>query len=98
MLLERMPDLEVELPLIKSYTAKFAARGVAASIVTLAELAKPMHNGAHYPLFLLCLQQLHKQTDKEWLVKAFNESKINLQDMLPGERPGHTCTSSQVTR
>ena len=83
-LLEKMPELEVDVPLIKSHTAKFAARGVTDGIVSLCELAEPMHNGAHYPLFLLCLQQLHKQNDKEWLVKTFNDSKINLQDMLPG--------------
>lgn len=82
-LLERMPELEVDVPLIKSHTARFAAQGVTDNIVSLAELAEPMHNGAHYPLFLLCLQQLHKQNDKEWLVKNFNDSKINLQDMLP---------------
>lgn len=84
-LTERMPQLEVDVPLIKSHTAKFAARAVSDGIVTLAELAEPLHNGVRYPLYLLCLQQLHKQNDKEWLVKAFNESKVNLQDMLPGE-------------
>jgi len=81
--LNRMKDLEVEVPLVKSYIAKYAAQAVGTEIITLSELAEPMSHGTHYPLFLLCLQQLHKVRDKNWLVSIFNKSKINLQDMLP---------------
>ena len=84
MLLDQMSALEAEVPLIRSYLAKFAAMGVTEGIITLAELADPLENGAYYPLFLLCLQQIHKIKDKEWLVASFNNSKINLQKMLPG--------------
>lgn len=80
-----MGDLEAEVPLVKSYVAKFAGQAVADNIVNLCELSEPMENGAHYPLFLLCLQQLNKLQDKEWIAKAFNDSKIDLQSMLPGE-------------
>ena len=83
MLLDQMSALEAEVPLIRSYLAKFAAMGVTEGIITLAELADPLENGAYYPLFLLCLQQIHKIKDKEWLVASFNNSKINLQKMLP---------------
>lgn len=79
-----MADLETDVPLIRSYVAKFAALGVTEGVVALAELSEPMENGAFYPLFLLCLQQIHKLKDKDWLVSAFNDSKVNLQMMLPG--------------
>lgn len=81
--LECMSELEQEIPLVKSNVAKFAAQAVGSGIITLADLAEPLQNGSHYPFFLLCLQQLHKVKDKEWLVKAFNESKIELLTMLP---------------
>ncbi|XP_052066072.1 eukaryotic translation initiation factor 4 gamma 2-like [Mytilus californianus] len=83
MLLDQMSAMEAEIPLIKTYLAKFAAMGVTEGVITLAELADPMENGAYYPLFLLCLQQIHKIKDKKWLVASFNNSKINLQKMLP---------------
>ncbi|KAJ8298584.1 hypothetical protein KUTeg_022644 [Tegillarca granosa] len=82
-LLDQMADLETDVPLIRSYVAKFAALGVTEGVVALAELAEPMENGAFYPLFLLCLQQIHKLKDKDWLVTSFNDSKVNLQMMLP---------------
>lgn len=79
-----MSDLETDVPLIKSYVAKFAAFAVVENIISLTELAEPMEYGAYYPLFLLCLQQILKLKDKNWLVNVFNESKLNLQEMLPG--------------
>lgn len=81
--LDRMKSLEVEVPLVKSYMAKLAAQAVASELISLNELAEPMKLGTHYPLFLLCLQQIHKVTDKSWLLAQFNKSHINLKDMLP---------------
>ncbi|GAB6025992.1 Eukaryotic translation initiation factor 4 gamma 2 [Chamberlinius hualienensis] len=79
----QMADLEVDVPRVKSYVALFAAHAVITELATLAELAEPLENGAHYPLFPLCLQQLHKLQGKQWLSCIFNESKVNLQNMLP---------------
>jgi translation initiation factor 4G len=81
--LDKMEALTNDIPLVKSHVARFAADAVINNIVTLVELAAPMENGAHYPLFLLCLQQLKKLKDEEWLTKLFNESKMDLQKMLP---------------
>jgi translation initiation factor 4G len=81
--LEKLTELERDDVLAKSHVARFGAHAVSTGIVTLAELAPPLHGGAFYPLFLLCLQQLSKINDPEWLTKVFNESKINLPDMLP---------------
>ncbi|CAH1786926.1 unnamed protein product, partial [Owenia fusiformis] len=82
-ILSKMSDLEADVPLIKSYVSKYAGRAVIDEIISLVELSEPMKQGAHYPLFMLCLQHLLKLANKEWLQKTFNESKINLEDMLP---------------
>jgi len=82
--LENMSKLEQENPLAKSHVAHFAAAAVSNGVISIAELASPLTSGFLYPLFLLCLQQLAKLKDKEWLVKAFHNSKVNLQNMLPG--------------
>ena len=83
-ILDKMKELETDVPLVRSYTARFGAQGVVQELVTLSDMAEPMAGGQHYPLFLLVLQQVHKLTDRQWLTNAFNQSKINLQDMLPG--------------
>jgi len=55
--------------------------------VTLSEVAELTEHGAHYPLFMLLLQQLHKTQGKPALGKLFTDSKINLLHMLPeGDR------------
>ena len=82
--LEDLSKLEQDYPLAKSYMSQFAAGAVSNGIITIAELASPLTSGFLYPLFLLCLQQLAKLKDREWLVKAFRDSKVNLQNMLPG--------------
>lgn len=83
--LEQMKSLEADVPLVKSYVSRFAACAVTGGVISLSQLAGPLHNGRHYPLFLLCLQQVHKMKDREWLVKAFNDSRLDLQKMLPGK-------------
>lgn len=81
--LDQCPKLEVDIPLVKSYLAQFAARAIIAELVSISELAQPLENGTHFPLFLLCLQQLAKLKDKEWLTELFQLSKVNMQKMLP---------------
>lgn len=80
---QQMSDLEAEVPRVKSYVAGIVARGIASDLVTLTQVAEPLETGAHYPLFLLCLQQLHKAQGRNWLHTVFNQSKINLLSMLP---------------
>jgi len=79
----KMSDLETDLPLVKSHVARFGAMALTLGLVTLTDLADPLENGVHYPLFLLCLQHTHKIKDKQWLVDVFNQSKLDLQSMLP---------------
>lgn len=81
--LDQCPKIEVDIPLVKSYLAQFAARAVIAELVSVAELAHPLENGNHFPLFLLCLQQASKLKDREWLTDLFQQSKVNMQKMLP---------------
>uniref|UniRef100_H3BG92 Eukaryotic translation initiation factor 4 gamma 2 n=1 Tax=Latimeria chalumnae TaxID=7897 RepID=H3BG92_LATCH len=81
--LDQCPKLEVDIPLVKSYLAQFAARAIIAELVSISELAQPLENGTHFPLFLLCLQQLAKLKDREWITELFQQSKVNMQKMLP---------------
>uniref|UniRef100_A0A668A5Q8 Eukaryotic translation initiation factor 4 gamma 2 n=1 Tax=Myripristis murdjan TaxID=586833 RepID=A0A668A5Q8_9TELE len=81
--LDQCPKIEVDIPLVKSYLAQFAARAIIAELVSIAELAHPLENGTHFPLFLLCLQQTAKLKDREWLADLFQQSKVNMQRMLP---------------
>uniref|UniRef100_A0A669D0Z5 Eukaryotic translation initiation factor 4 gamma 2 n=1 Tax=Oreochromis niloticus TaxID=8128 RepID=A0A669D0Z5_ORENI len=81
--LDQCPKIEEEIPLVKSYLAQFAARAIIADLVSIADLAHQLENGAHFPLFLLCLQQLVKLKDREWLTDLFQQSKVNMQKMLP---------------
>uniref|UniRef100_A0A3Q2YIL4 Eukaryotic translation initiation factor 4 gamma 2 n=1 Tax=Hippocampus comes TaxID=109280 RepID=A0A3Q2YIL4_HIPCM len=81
--LDQCPKIEVDVPLVKSYLAQFVARAVIAELLSVAELAHPLENGTHFPLFLLCLQQTAKLKDREWLTDIFQQSKVNMQKMLP---------------
>ena len=82
--LDQCPKIEEEVPLVKSYLAQFAARAIIADLVSITDLAHHLENGAHFPLFLLCLQQCVKLKDREWLGDLFQLSKVNMQKMLPG--------------
>ena len=84
-LVSQLPEVEKDVPRAKSFLAGLAARAVTDEISTLADLAQPLEGGHQYPLFLLTLQQLHKSlvNDKAVLVKLFNESKVQLMNMLP---------------
>jgi len=81
--LDQCPKIEEEIPLVKSYLAQFAARAIITDLVSIADLAHHLENGAHFPLFLLCLQQMVKLKDREWLSDLFQLSKVNMQKMLP---------------
>nr|XP_046243811.1 eukaryotic translation initiation factor 4 gamma 2a isoform X2 [Scatophagus argus] len=81
--LDQCPKIEEEVPLVKSYLAQFAARAIVADLISIADLAHQLENGAHFPLFLLCLQQMVKLKDREWLADMFQQSKISMQKMLP---------------
>ena len=84
-LVSQLPEIENDVPRAKSFVAGLAARAVMDELSTLADLARPLEGGHQYPLFLLTLQQLHKiqATERAVLVKLFNESKVQLMNMLP---------------
>uniref|UniRef100_A0A672KZ31 Eukaryotic translation initiation factor 4 gamma 2 n=1 Tax=Sinocyclocheilus grahami TaxID=75366 RepID=A0A672KZ31_SINGR len=74
--LDQCPKIELDVPLVKSYLAQFAARAIIAELVSMAELAHPLENGTHFPLFLLCLQQMSKMKDREWLTDLFQQRML----------------------
>ncbi|ESN92130.1 hypothetical protein HELRODRAFT_89947, partial [Helobdella robusta] len=84
-LLDRLSILEQDLPLAKSHLARLAAQAVCCDSVSLIDIAGPLASGNHYPMFLLCLQQLVKLESSQWLAGRFDASKINLRSMLPAE-------------
>lgn len=85
-IIDDMTRLESTVPLVRSFMAQFGAQAVRLGVITLLDLSEPMDHGKHHPLFLLCLQQLHKiSNDEKWLVAQFTDSKIDLMAMLPGE-------------
>uniref|UniRef100_A0A8C4YX47 Eukaryotic translation initiation factor 4, gamma 2a n=1 Tax=Gadus morhua TaxID=8049 RepID=A0A8C4YX47_GADMO len=81
--LDQCPNIEDQIPKVKSYLAQFCARAIIADLVSIADLASPLENGNHFPLFLLCLQQVAKRNDPDWLTDLFLQSKVNMSKMLP---------------
>lgn len=81
--LHNLTNLESEYHCVKSNISLFAARAVCDQIVALDELGALMRHGNHYPLFFLCMQNMHKLETKEWLRARLEKSKINLIEMLP---------------
>lgn len=71
------------VPRITTLVASLLCRSVNVKLCKLADVAAYTENGAHYPLFLLVLQQLHKTLGKQGLLDIFNESKVNLMSSLP---------------
>lgn len=80
-LINGMSDSPV--PRIATLVASLLCRAVTVKMCRLIDIANYTENGAHYPLFLLVLQQLHKNLGKQALLEIFNESKINLMSSLP---------------
>ena len=87
LVLQALSSLEHEYHFVKSNLSLYGARAVCDSLISLSELAQLMKYGAYYPLFFLCMQNMHKLKTPEWLRQQLEKSKINLVDMLPaGDR------------
>lgn len=80
-LINGMSDSPV--PRIATLVASLLYRSVTSKLCRLADVANYSESGAHYPLFLLVLQQLHKNLGKQALIDIFTESKVNLMSTLP---------------
>src|SRR4029434_5323302 len=75
----------------------FAARAVLAQLLGVCELAAPLENGTHFPLFLLCLQQAARLKDQDWLTLTFQQSKVNmLKTVRDTHRHRHTHTHTHT--
>lgn len=82
-ILQNLSNLESEYHCVKSNISMFAARAVCDQILTFDDLGSMMRHGNHYPLFFLCMQNIHKIETKDWLRSQLEKSKINLLEMLP---------------
>lgn len=81
--LQNLSNLESEYHFVKSHISMYAARAVCDQIISVSDLAHLMKYGDYYPLFFLCMQNMHKLKTPEWLRNQLEQSKINLVDMLP---------------
>lgn len=81
--LSQLDDLVTEIPRVKSHMAGILGLLVSSGTLSLADVAEPLEGGQHFPLFLLTLQTLHKLQGKSTLTQTFNESKVNLLNLLP---------------
>ena len=84
-ILQSLFVLESEYHCVKSSVSMYAARAVTDQLISFDELSSLMRHGAHYPLFFLCMQNMHKLNTKEWLRAQLEKSKISLIEMLPSK-------------
>lgn len=70
-------------PRIATQTAQLLCRAVAGQLLRIQDVAQLADGGQNYPLFLLVLQQLHKQMGKPALLQAYAASKVQLMGTLP---------------
>lgn len=69
-------------PRIATQAAALLCRAVIAQLLRIQDVAQLSDGGQHYPLFLLVLQQLHKQLGKAALLEAYAASKVQLMGTL----------------
>lgn len=82
-LVNSMNEKEKTIPKITTIVASLLSRAVSVRLSKLSDISNYTDNGQHYPLFLLVLQQLHKQLGKQPLQELFQQSKVNLMTSLP---------------
>lgn len=82
-LLHVLDERENELTQALNAASNLLSEAVIQQLTVLSDVASLTDNGAHYPLFLLVLQQLHKTQGKAELTELFNGSKVNLLSQLP---------------
>ncbi|XP_074096174.1 N-acetyltransferase 1 isoform X1 [Cotesia typhae] len=95
-------DKESTVPCVASHVASITGKAIVNGLMQLHDLAVVTENGAHHPLFLLTLQQLHKTQGKAVLTQIFNDSKVNLISQLPEaektkERLGEILEDRELT-
>uniref|UniRef100_A0A2M4BAY8 Eukaryotic translation initiation factor 4 gamma 2 n=1 Tax=Anopheles marajoara TaxID=58244 RepID=A0A2M4BAY8_9DIPT len=78
-----MSEKEKTIPKITTIVASLLARGVTLNLCQLTDIASYVDNGQYYPLFLLVLQQLHKQLGRTALLELFRNSDVDLMSSLP---------------
>ncbi|KAG5886033.1 hypothetical protein JTB14_000013 [Gonioctena quinquepunctata] len=78
-----LEERENEINKVTNSASVLFATAVCEHLIPLSDVAALTDNGAHYPLFLLVLQHIHKKRGKSELSELFNKSKINLMTQLP---------------
>ncbi|KAJ8947707.1 hypothetical protein NQ318_001546 [Aromia moschata] len=78
-----LDERENELGKVTNSASVLFATAICEHLIPLSDVASMTDNGAHYPLFLLVLQHIHKKRGKSELSEIFNKSKVNLMAQLP---------------
>ncbi|XP_056640174.1 eukaryotic translation initiation factor 4 gamma 2-like [Diorhabda sublineata] len=78
-----LDERENEITKVTNSASVLFATAICEHLVPLSDVANLTENGAHHPLFLLVLQNIHKKRGKSELSEMFNKSKINLMSQLP---------------
>lgn len=78
-----LDERENELVKVTSAASVLFATAICEHLIPLSDVASLTDKGAHYPLFLLVLQHIHKKRGKSELSEIFNKSKVNLVTQLP---------------
>lgn len=72
-----LDERENEIEKVITSASILFATAICEHLVPLSDVATLTDNGAHYPLFLLVLQHVHKKKGKSELSEIFNKSKVN---------------------
>uniref|UniRef100_A0A6P7FTF6 Eukaryotic translation initiation factor 4 gamma 2 n=1 Tax=Diabrotica virgifera virgifera TaxID=50390 RepID=A0A6P7FTF6_DIAVI len=78
-----LEERENEINKVTTAASVLFATAICEHLVPLSDVANLTENGAHHPLFLLVLQNIHKKRGKSELSEMFGKSKINLMSQLP---------------
>ncbi|KAJ8986086.1 hypothetical protein NQ317_003381 [Molorchus minor] len=78
-----LDERENEVAKVTNAASVLFATAICEHLIPLSDVASLTDNGAHYPLFLLVLQHIHKKRGKSELSEIFNKSKVNLMTQLP---------------
>lgn len=72
-----LDERENEIEKVIASASILFATAICEHLVPLSDVAILTDSGAHYPLFLLVLQHVHKKKGKSELSEIFNKSKVS---------------------
>lgn len=81
-----LSERENEVTKVINSASILFATAICEHLIPLSDVASMTENGAHYPLFLMVLQHIHKKQGKSELSEIFNKSKVRCHAKISVER------------